>query len=76
MYFYIKLFTMSFLPIFLLTIGFLVFVFAGIGIKILLKKNGKFSGTCASQSPFLNKEGEACGICGASPEEKCKNEEA
>ena len=67
---------MSFLPIFLLTIGFLVFVFAGIGIKILLKKNGKFSGTCASQSPFLNKEGEACGICGAKPEEKCKNEEA
>jgi len=54
----------------------LAFVFAGIGVKILLKKNGKFSGTCASQSPFLNKEGESCGICGASPEEKCKNEEA
>ena len=66
---------MSFLPVFLITIGFLVFVFAGIGIKILFKKNGKFSGTCASQSPFLNKEGEACGLCGASPEEKCKNEE-
>ena len=54
----------------------LAFVFAGIGIKILFKKNGKFLGTCASQSPFLNKEGEACGICGAMPEEKCKNEEA
>ena len=67
---------MSFLPVFLITIGFLVFVFVGIGIKILLKKNGKFSGTCASQSPFLNKEGEACGLCGASPEEKCKNEDA
>tara|TARA_B110000240_G_scaffold118547_1_gene132670 strand:+ start:540 stop:707 length:168 start_codon:yes stop_codon:yes gene_type:complete len=53
----------------------LAFVFAGIGVKILLKKNGKFAGTCASQSPFLNKEGEACGICGASAEEKCKNEE-
>ena len=53
----------------------LAFVFAGIGIKILFKKNGKFLGTCASQSPFLNKEGEACGICGAKPEEKCKNEE-
>ena len=53
----------------------LVFVLAGISIKILFKKNGKFSGTCASQSPFLNKEGEACGICGAKPEEKCKNEE-
>ena len=75
MYFCNKLFTMSFLPIFLITIGLLVFVFAGIGIKILLKKNGKFSGTCASQSPFLNKEGEACGFCGAEADEKCKKED-
>ena len=67
---------MTFLTIFLITIFMLAFVFAGIGVKILLKKNGKFAGTCASQSPFLNEEGEACGICGASPEEKCKNEEA
>ncbi len=67
---------MSFLPVFLITILFLLFVFAGIGIKILIKKNGKFSGTCASQNPFLNTEGEACGLCGASPEEKCKNKEA
>lgn len=48
---------------------------AGIAVKILLKKNGKFSGTCASNSPFLNKEGEACGFCGALPEEQCKKEE-
>ena len=67
---------MTFSTVFLITIFMLGFVFAGIGVKILLKKNGKFSGTCASQSPFLNKEGESCGICGASPEEKCKNEEA
>ncbi|MCF8463246.1 MAG: membrane or secreted protein [Flavobacteriales bacterium] len=46
--------------------------FAGIGIKLLLKKDGKFSGTCASNSPFLNKEGQACGFCGAMPEEQCK----
>jgi hypothetical protein len=52
----------------------LIFVFIGIGVKILIKKNGKFAGTCASQSPFLSKEGEPCGLCGASPEEKCKNE--
>ncbi len=51
-----------------------VYDFAGIAIKILLKKNGEFSGTCASQSPFLNKEGEPCGLCGALPEEKCKSE--
>ena len=67
---------MKFLTVFLITIFMLAFVFAGIGVKILLKKNGKFAGTCASQSPFLNKEGEACGICGASPEEKCKNEDS
>ena len=66
---------MTFLTVFLITIFMLAFVFAGIGVKILLKKNGKFAGTCASQSPFLNKEGEACRICGASAEEKCKNEE-
>ena len=66
---------MIFLTVFLITIFMLGFVFAGIGVKILLKKNGKFAGTCASQSPFLNKEGEACGICGATAEEKCKNEE-
>ena len=45
------------------------------GIKILLKKNGEFSGTCASNNPMLNKEGEVCGFCGATPEEKCKKEE-
>ncbi len=46
--------------------------FAGIAVKILLKKDGQFSGTCASNSPFLNKEGEACSMCGALPEEQCK----
>jgi len=64
----------KFLPIFLITIGFLMFVFIGIGIKILLKKDGEFSGTCSSQNPLLNKDGEACRFCGALPEEECKNE--
>jgi hypothetical protein len=49
--------------------------FAGIAIKILAKKDGKFSGTCASNSPFLNKEGQPCSFCGAMPEEQCKKEE-
>ena len=63
------------MEVILLAIGFVALSFAGIAIKILVKKNGEFAGTCASQSPFLNKEGEACGFCGASPEEKCKKEE-
>ncbi|HLU84188.1 MAG TPA: hypothetical protein VKZ45_01840 [Vicingaceae bacterium] len=58
------------LAILLLAIGF-----AGIAVKIIFKKNGKFAGTCASNSPFLNKEGEPCGFCGALPEEQCKKED-
>jgi hypothetical protein len=38
----------------------------------LLKKDGKFAGTCASNNPLINKDGESCGLCGASPEEKCQ----
>ena len=76
MYFCLKQIYMPFITIFLITIIMLFLVFAGIGIKIILKKNGKFSGTCASQSPFLNKEGENCSLCGAKPEEKCKNEDS
>lgn len=60
----------------LLTIGLLGIAFAGIAIKLLFKKDGKFAGTCASQSPFLNAEGESCSLCGAKPEEQCKNNEA
>ena len=58
----------------LLSIGFLALAFAGIAIKILVKKDGKFAGTCASNNPYLNKEGEPCGMCGALPDEKCKSE--
>tara|TARA_B100001109_G_scaffold220873_1_gene192110 strand:- start:367 stop:561 length:195 start_codon:yes stop_codon:yes gene_type:complete len=64
---------MNFSTLFLITIFMLGLSLIGISIKILIKKNGKFSGTCASQNPFLNKEGEACGLCGALPEEKCKS---
>lgn len=53
----------------LLTIGLLALAFAGIAIKIWGKKDGKFAGTCASQSPFLNKDGENCGFCGKTPDE-------
>lgn len=57
----------------LISIGLLGLAFAGIAVKILLKKDGKFAGTCASNNPLLNEEGAPCGLCGARPEEKCKN---
>ncbi len=59
----------------LLTLALLALGIAGLAIKILTKKDGSFSGTCASNSPFLNKEGESCGICGALPEQQCQNKE-
>lgn len=46
--------------------------FAGIAIKLILKKDGEFAGTCASNSPFLNEEGKPCSLCGAMPDEKCQ----
>lgn len=65
------------MKLFLLTFGLLSLAVAGIAIKIWAKKDGKFAGTCASQSPFLNKEGEACGMCGKLPSEMgdCKNDQ-
>ena len=54
----------------LLTIGLLALAFAGIAIKIWSKKDGEFAGTCASQNPYLNNNGEACGFCGKLPDEQ------
>lgn len=42
---------------------------AGIAIKIWAKKDGKFAGTCASQNPILNKNGEPCSMCGKTPDQ-------
>ena len=63
--------------IFVITFILLLLGVAGIAIKLWAKKDGKFAGTCASQSPFLNKDGDACGFCGKTPDqfENC-NEEA
>ena len=60
------------MKIFLITIGLLALAIGGIAIKLWAKKDGKFAGTCASQNPHLNKEGEACGYCGKLPE-NCDN---
>ena len=53
----------------LITLALLGLAVAGIAIKIWAKKDGKFAGTCASQNPFLNKEGESCGFCGKTPDQ-------
>ena len=64
------------MKIVLITVALLLLAVAGIAIKIWGKKDGEFAGTCASQNPFLNKEGEACGFCGKTPDQfaNCKEE--
>ncbi len=55
--------------ILLITLVLLLIGFAGIGIKILLKKEGKFEGTCASMNPETNPDGDPCQFCGRTPDE-------
>ena len=57
------------MEILFITIILLLLAVAGIAIKIWGKKDGNFAGTCASQSPFLNQEGESCGFCGKTPDQ-------
>ena len=59
----------------LLSIGLIGIAFAGIAIKLLLKKDGEFAGTCASNNPMFQDETGSCSVCGARPSEQCLNEE-
>lgn len=49
---------------FFITIGFIAAFFLLMSVRLIFLKKGEFKGTCASQSPFLNKEGGTCGYCG------------
>lgn len=62
------------MKLFLLTVGLLGLGVLGIAIKIWGKKDGEFAGTCASNNPLINQEGESCTVCGARPDEKCMSE--
>ena len=61
----------------LISIGFVAVFFILMSVRILFVKDGEFRGTCASQSPWLNKEGVTCGYCGRNLEggESCGKEE-
>jgi len=58
----------------LLTIGLMGLAFAGIAIKLLVKKDGEFAGTCASNNPMFKDESGSCSVCGARPQDQRLNE--
>ena len=52
------------MAVFLLTLAIFGAFFALMSVRLIFIKGGEFRGTCASQSPFLAKEGIVCGYCG------------
>ena len=64
----------SLLPTLILTSIVLMLVIAGIGIRILVLKNGEFRGSCSSNNPYMQKEGVDCPVCGKKPEEVCQKD--
>lgn len=60
---------------FLVALGFMGIFFILMSVRLIFLKDGKFKGTCASQSPFLNNAGEPCGFCGKLPE-NCENKDS
>lgn len=59
----------------LLGIGFVALFFILMSVRLIFLKKGEFKGTCASQNPYLNKDGAACGYCGktVAPGDSCAN---
>lgn len=41
--------------------------------RILLKKNGEFRGSCASNNPMLKNDLGECQMCGKKPSAECEN---
>ena len=52
------------MTLFLLTLAIFGSFFVLMSVRLIFIKNGEFRGTCATQSPFLAKEGIVCGYCG------------
>ena len=62
----------------LLGVGFIALFFILMSVRLIFLKDGQFKGTCASQNPYLQKEGATCGYCGRKVEEgeACANPES
>ncbi|KOF04581.1 hypothetical protein [Roseivirga seohaensis] len=58
-----------------LTLGLVGLFFVFMSVRLIFLKNGEFKGTCASQNPFLNKDGAPCSFCGKTIQagESCGN---
>lgn len=55
----------------IIAVGVLMLAVAGIGIRLLLVKNGEFHGTCAHNNPMLIDKGVDCGTCPKRLKDSC-----
>lgn len=51
-------------------VGAIVLLFCGVGVRILLLKDGKFRGSCSSQNVTGD---DKCSICGKTDTSDCDN---
>ena len=64
------------MKLFFLITGLLAIGVFGMAVKIIFKKGGRFDKTCASASRIFDEEGDGtCSFCGATADEKCKEDE-
>ena len=52
------------MTVFLLTLAVFALFFILMSVRLIFIKDGEFRGTCATQSPYLAKQGITCGYCG------------
>ena len=62
------------ITVIVLSILIVMLAFASFSVRLIFKKNSEFRGSCASNNPFLQKEGVVCGVCGRKNGEPCGEE--
>lgn len=61
------------MKVFLVIAIALLIIFIGVGINLIIKKNGVAPSSCASSNPMFADENGVCGSCGKQVGEDCKN---
>lgn len=64
--------TQTLLATLLFSVAIFGIFFLFVGVRVFFLKDGEMRGTCSSQSPFLNKQGITCDLCGK-PTSDCPN---
>lgn len=66
---------MQFWVIFGLIISIFLLAVLGMAVRVIFVKGAEARGGCAGKNPLLAEEGVACAMCGAKPDEACKEDQ-